>query len=72
MTSGWQGAPYFRRYGRELVSKPVIWSKKNWGRYRRTTPGYIQRREELASNKRDQARHPFFNTRRGVRSVRES
>ena len=20
MTSGWQGAPYFRRYGRELVS----------------------------------------------------
>ena len=24
MTSGWQGAPHFRRYGRELVSKPAI------------------------------------------------
>ena len=23
-TSGWQGASYFRRYGRELVSKPAI------------------------------------------------
>ena len=24
MTSGWQGAPRFRRYGRESVSKPAI------------------------------------------------
>ena len=24
ITSGWQGAPYFRIYGRELVSKPAI------------------------------------------------
>ena len=31
MASGWQGASYFRRYGRELVSKPAISLKKNWG-----------------------------------------
>ena len=31
MASGWQGAPYFRRYGRELVSKPTISLKKSWG-----------------------------------------
>ena len=31
MTSGWQGSPYFRRYGRELVSKPSISFKKSWG-----------------------------------------
>ena len=31
MTSGWQGAPYFRRCGRELVSKPAISFKKSWG-----------------------------------------
>ena len=37
MTSGWQGAPYFRRYGLELVSKPAISLKKSWGGYRRTT-----------------------------------
>ena len=37
MTSRWQGAPYFRRYGRELVSKPAISLKKSWGGYRRTT-----------------------------------
>ena len=37
MTSGWQGAPYFSRYGRELVSKPAISSKKCYGGYRRTT-----------------------------------
>ena len=37
MTSGWQGAPYFRRYGRGLVSKPAILLKKSWGGYRRTT-----------------------------------
>ena len=24
MTSGWQRAPFFRRYGREQVSKPAI------------------------------------------------
>ena len=38
MTSGWKGAPYFRNYGREPVSKPAIPSKKNWGGNRRTTP----------------------------------
>ena len=27
-----QGAPYIRRYGRELVSKPVILWKRLWGR----------------------------------------
>ena len=37
MTSGVQGAPRFRRYGRELVSKPAISFKKCWGGYRRTT-----------------------------------
>ena len=35
---GWQGAPSFRRYGWELVSKPAILLKKNRGAYRRTTP----------------------------------
>ena len=28
---GWQGAPYFRRYGRELVSKQAISLKIRWG-----------------------------------------
>ena len=32
MTSGWQGARYFRRYGRELMSEPAISLKKGWGR----------------------------------------
>ena len=31
MTSGWQGAPYFRSYGRELVSKLAISLKKVGG-----------------------------------------
>ena len=31
MTSRWKGVPYFRRYGRELVSKPAISLKKSWG-----------------------------------------
>ena len=37
--SGWQGALYFRRYGRELVSKPAILLQKRWRGYRRTTRG---------------------------------
>ena len=37
MASGWQKATYFRKHGRELVSKPAIPSKKSWGGYRRTT-----------------------------------
>ena len=37
-----RNTPYFRRYGRERVSKPVISLKKSWGGtggggYRRTT-----------------------------------
>ena len=36
-TSGWHGPPCFRRYGRELVSKPAISLKKSWGGYRKTT-----------------------------------
>ena len=36
-TSGRQGASYFRRYGRELVSKPAISLEKSWGGYCRTT-----------------------------------
>ena len=31
MTSGWQGARYFRRYGGELVSKPAISLKEKLG-----------------------------------------
>ena len=31
LTSRWQGAPYFRRYGLELVSEPAILLTKNWG-----------------------------------------
>ena len=31
MTSGCQAAPYFRRYGRELVSKPAISIKRKFG-----------------------------------------
>ena len=42
MTSRWQGAPYFRRYGRELVSKPAISSKRSWGGYRgKTRNGFL-------------------------------
>ena len=37
MTSGWRGAPYLRRYGQMLVSKPTISSKKIGEGYRRTT-----------------------------------
>ena len=40
MTSGWRRAPYFRSYGRGLVSKPAISLKKSWGGgggYRRMT-----------------------------------
>ena len=37
MTSRWQGAPNFRRFGREVVSKPAISLKKSRGSYRRTT-----------------------------------
>ena len=37
MTSGWQGTSYFRRYGLNLVSEPVVSLKKSWGGYRRTT-----------------------------------
>ena len=37
MKSRGQGAPYFRRYGRELVWKPTISLMKCWGGYRRTT-----------------------------------
>ena len=37
MTSGWQRAPHFRRYGRGLVSKPAISFKRGWGGYRRMT-----------------------------------
>ena len=32
-----RGAPFFRRCGRELVSKPAISLKKSWRGYRRMT-----------------------------------
>ena len=38
MASGWQGAPpYFRRYGRGLLSEPAISLKKSRGGYRSKT-----------------------------------
>ena len=37
MTSGRKEAPYFRRYGRELFSKPAFLLKKRWGGDRGTT-----------------------------------
>ena len=37
ITLGWQGAPHFRRYGWELVSKPAISLEKSWGGYRSKT-----------------------------------
>ena len=37
MTSGWHGAPYFGRHGRELVSEPAISLKNGWRGCRRTT-----------------------------------
>ena len=44
MTSAWQGAPHFRRYGRTLASKPAISSRKSWGGYRRTPRGrFVER-----------------------------
>ena len=54
MTSGWHGAPYVRRYGRELVSKPTISlkKKKSWGGYRRTTPHKISAAGELGGKVR--------------------
>ena len=43
MTSGWHRASYFRRYGRELVSKPAIsLAKSSGGYYRRTTSTAIE------------------------------
>ena len=36
MTLRWQGAPYFKRYGLKLVSKPAISIKIRLGGYRRT------------------------------------
>ena len=39
MTSGWQGAPYFRIYGLELASEPAISLRKTWRSCRRTTRG---------------------------------
>ena len=49
MTSGWQGAPYFSRYGQELVSKPAISLKKSWGGYRRTTGKRLGRHSALVA-----------------------
>ena len=44
MSSGRQGARYFRRYGREPVSKRAISLKKSWGGYRRTSPRHSRPR----------------------------
>ena len=41
VTSGRQGAPFLRRYGRELVSKSAISLKNRWGR---ATVGRLKRR----------------------------
>ena len=37
ITLGWPVAPYFRRYSRDLASKPAILLKKSWVGYCRTT-----------------------------------
>ena len=37
MTSGWQAASHFERYGRYLVSKPAISFKELLGAHRRKT-----------------------------------
>ena len=37
MTSGYQGTKCFRRYDRDLGSKPTISLKRSWGGYLRTT-----------------------------------
>ena len=45
-----KGSPHFRRYGRELVSKPAISLKKSWGGYRRTTlPNHSTKHTLLSS-----------------------
>ena len=49
MTPGWQGAPYFRGHGRELVSKPVISLNNRWGSYRGTIPECIWQLEAHVS-----------------------
>ena len=41
ITSRWQGAQFYRWYGRELVSKPAISIKKTWGGYHRTNPVWL-------------------------------
>ena len=38
MASGWEGTPYCRRCGRELISKPAVSLKKGWGGYRSKIP----------------------------------
>ena len=35
ITSVWQRAPYCRRYGREMVSKPAFFLEKSWEGYHR-------------------------------------
>ena len=39
MTSGWHGAPCFRSYGRELVSKSASSFKTSWGGLSKNRPG---------------------------------
>ena len=41
MASGWQGASYFRKYCRELVSKQAISLNKSLGGSRGTTLEYV-------------------------------
>ena len=66
MASGWQGAPYFNKCGRELVSKPAISLKKSWGGYRRTTLSYaasvdcIAQRLRCISNNHLEVHPGFF------------
>ena len=53
-----QGAPCFRRYDRELVSKPAISLKKGWGGYRRT----IRNNRENACQEQAYLRHDEVTT----------
>ena len=74
MTSGWQGAPYFRIYGRGLVSKPAISLKKSWGdrsRYCTSKRLYIQQQlyATPVKNLLFWPRLEFFHVRQGVSYV---
>ena len=58
MTSGWHGVPYFRGYGRDLVSEPAI-SINLGGLHRRTTQALRHLPLIMASGPAGPLAHPF-------------